>query len=86
MAKSANVVVCRNIRPVKAGEESYEDIEKAFWMAIKPAKLERHLTISIAAHMRRENRQLKMRVSILKGDIWPVISIKVRGQPTYVKI
>ena len=153
MAKSANVVVCRNIRPVKAGEESYEDIEKAFWMAIKPAKLERHLSINyigrlqkapsdhpdapalirvvlgssgqkrklydsvndlikrgasfepsftneipayalnahkhlsrIAAHMRRENRQLKTRVSILKGDIWPVISIKVRGQPTYVKI
>ena len=153
MAKSANVVVCRNIRPVKAGEESYEDIEKAFWTAIKPAKLERHLTINyigrlqkapsdhpdapalirvvlgssgqkrklydsinelikrgasfepsftneipayalnahkhlsrIAAHMRRENRQLKTRVSILKGDIWPVISIKVRGQPTYVKI
>ena len=153
MAKSANVVVCRNIRPIKSGEESYEDIEKAFWLAIKPAKLERHLTINyigrlqkappdhpdtpalirvvlgasgqkrklydsindlikkgasfepsftneipayalnahkhlsrIAAHMRRENRQIKTRVSILKGDIWPVISVKVRGQPTYVKI
>ena len=140
MAKSANVVVCRNIRPVKAGEESYEDIEKAFWAAIKPAKLERHLTINyigrlqkapsdhpdapalirvvlgssgqkkklydsinelikrgasfepsftneipayalnahkhlsrIAAHMRRENCQLKTRVSILKGDIWPCL-------------
>ena len=53
MAKSANVVVCRNIRLLKEGEESYEDIEKAFWIAIKPARLERQLTINYIGRLQK---------------------------------
>ena len=61
--------------------------EPSFTNEIPAYALNAHKHLSrIAAHMRRENRQIKTRVSILKGDTWPVISVKVKGQPTYIKI
>ena len=53
MAKCVNVIICRGIRYLKQGAETYEDMEKSFWQAIKPTKMEKHLTINYIGRLQK---------------------------------
>ena len=53
MAKCANVIICRGIRYLKPGAETYEDMEKSFWQAIKPTKMEKHLSINYIGRLQK---------------------------------